>query len=205
MDKKERKKEYMQIYPNLQRLHLNSLYAKPLVDFSKIYIIEFFSYACPHCYKFEPYLASWKKDLPEDVVFFRVPLLLSSTKFSKDLGRIYSTLLLLKKDNELHNDVFDLLHSKQLDMSQFWNNLKKLLESESIDFTEFQSKMASKEVLSLEDEAKEIIQAFEVQSVPTFFIKNKRGDIYKILREVGEANNIADLLNKAIAHHSQTP
>jgi thiol:disulfide interchange protein DsbA len=48
---------------------------KPLgpADANKIGVEEFFWYGCPHCYHFEPLLADWRKKLPADVKFTRIP------------------------------------------------------------------------------------------------------------------------------------
>ena len=35
----------------------------------KIEVLEFFSYACPHCNAFEPSVEAWSKKLPADVAF----------------------------------------------------------------------------------------------------------------------------------------
>src|SRR5664279_1591464 len=40
----------------------------------KIEVLEFFSYACPHCNAFEPQLEAWAKTLPADVALRRVPV-----------------------------------------------------------------------------------------------------------------------------------
>ena len=37
-------------------------------------VIEFFSYGCPHCYRFEPFVQAWLKTKPEDVSVLRVPV-----------------------------------------------------------------------------------------------------------------------------------
>ena len=39
----------------------------------KVEVLEFFSYACPHCSSFEPMLETWAKQLPADVSLRRVP------------------------------------------------------------------------------------------------------------------------------------
>ena len=48
--------------------------AVPTSTQGKIEVLEFFSYACPHCNAFEPLIAPWAKKLPADVVFRRVPV-----------------------------------------------------------------------------------------------------------------------------------
>ncbi len=40
----------------------------------KVEVLEFFSYACPHCNSFEPALEAWLGRLPADVDFKRVPV-----------------------------------------------------------------------------------------------------------------------------------
>ena len=51
----------------------------------KIEVVEFFSYACPHCNAFEPTLEAWIKKLPPDVNFRRapVPFLQNAENFQK--------------------------------------------------------------------------------------------------------------------------
>ena len=41
---------------------------------AKIEVIEFFSYACPHCSDLNPLVAPWVAKLPADVAFKRIPV-----------------------------------------------------------------------------------------------------------------------------------
>jgi len=47
---------------------------QPTSQRNKIEVIEFFSYACPHCARFYPLLNAWLAKQPPDVVFRRVPV-----------------------------------------------------------------------------------------------------------------------------------
>ena len=38
--------------------------AQPLAATDKVEIIEFFSYACPHCYAMQPHIEKWAAELP---------------------------------------------------------------------------------------------------------------------------------------------
>lgn len=83
----------------------------PTASAGKIEVVEFFSYACPHCHEFEPVLDAWAAKLPADVVLRRVPV-----AFRRDwapLQRLYFALeglgaatpaLQLKIFNALHKD-----------------------------------------------------------------------------------------------------
>ena len=46
--------------------------AQPTSDPSKIVVTEFFSYQCPHCYRFAGAFAAWARTLPADVKVERV-------------------------------------------------------------------------------------------------------------------------------------
>src|SRR5215472_1471406 len=48
--------------------------ARPTSSPGRIEVVEFFSYACPHCAKFNPLLSAWVAKQPKDVVFRRVPV-----------------------------------------------------------------------------------------------------------------------------------
>src|SRR5438309_2645469 len=56
--------------------------AAPAGTASKIEVIEFFWYECPHCNGFEPALEAWLKRLPEDVAVRRVPVWFREEPFS---------------------------------------------------------------------------------------------------------------------------
>jgi thiol:disulfide interchange protein DsbA len=74
----------------------------------KIEIIEFFSYACPHCNELDPYLRDWEKRLPKDVVFYRVPA--PGNPAWASLAYTFYALEALGLIDRLHNSIFDAIH-----------------------------------------------------------------------------------------------
>ena len=57
-------------------------------DKNRIEVTEFFWYGCPHCFDFEPVLATWVKKLPADVSFRRLsPRACNSSQQQMDTGR----------------------------------------------------------------------------------------------------------------------
>ena len=57
----------------------------------KIEVMEYFSYACIHCFRFEPIVLAWRQGLLDDVTFNRTPAL-----WNNDLetyGKSYYCLL----------------------------------------------------------------------------------------------------------------
>ena len=56
----------------------------------KIEVIEFFSFACPHCNDLQPLLNTWETKLPRDVVFKRVPVVFNP--FYQLMAKLYYAL-----------------------------------------------------------------------------------------------------------------
>ena len=70
----------------------------------KIEVIEFFQYTCPHCMSYNPVLEQWRKTLPADVEYRRVPITWDESNLPH--VKIYYTLEALGKVDAMHNKVF---------------------------------------------------------------------------------------------------
>ena len=85
---------------------------QPTSQHSKIEVVEFFSYACPHCARFYPLLNAWVAKLPADVLFRRVPV-----GFNRDLWvnlqRAYYALDASGDLARLDGPLFHALHEER--------------------------------------------------------------------------------------------
>ena len=81
-----------------------------------IEVVEFFSYACPHCYQAEPAVSKWKATLPKDVTFRRVPISFSRANWEA-LAKLYLTLEQTGDLAKLDREVFAALHDKKLPLN----------------------------------------------------------------------------------------
>ena len=81
----------------------------------KIEVIEFFWYGCGHCGKIEPLLKSWRKQLPADVVFRKVPATLNDNW--KPGARIHYTLEAMGLLDRLGDAVFDAMLNQRINLS----------------------------------------------------------------------------------------
>ena len=73
-----------------------------------IAVTEFFSYGCVHCRTFEPLVADWKSDLPDDVRFERSPV-----SFSAAWAMLAKTYFALEQAGGLeanHERIFRAIH-----------------------------------------------------------------------------------------------
>lgn len=53
--------------------------ASPPRQDGKIEVVEVFSYVCSHCNTFQPYVNNWHSKLPDNVSFYRVPVIFQAS------------------------------------------------------------------------------------------------------------------------------
>jgi len=91
----------------------------------KIEVVELFWYMCPHCYRAEPEVQAWKKTIPENVVFKRVPAIFSEQWVFH--ARVFYTAKALGVLEKIHTPLFDSIHKHKQKivsakaMAQFFN------------------------------------------------------------------------------------
>lgn len=90
---------------------------QPTADPSKIEVIEFFWYGCPHCYHFEPDLNAWLKKKPANVEFIRQPAIFNEHWAAH--AKAFFTAEALGVLDKVHKDFYDAIQ-----------NQKRKLESE---------------------------------------------------------------------------
>ena len=83
--------------------------SQPVETKGKVEVIEFFWYGCPHCYSFEPLLEKWKKNLPANVEFIRLPAAFNEL-WSKH-AKAYYTAEALGIVEKIHADFFEAIQS----------------------------------------------------------------------------------------------
>ena len=81
-------------------------------DKTKIEVVEFFWYGCPHCYSFEPGLNKWLKTKPANVNFVRIPAIFRETWAIH--ARAYYTAEALGILDKTHNLFFKALHKDRI-------------------------------------------------------------------------------------------
>jgi thiol:disulfide interchange protein DsbA len=76
---------------------------------ARIEVVEFFSYACSHCFNMHPKISKWAAGLPANVSFVRVPVALGRREWGV-LVRTYYALESLGELQRLDDAIFDALH-----------------------------------------------------------------------------------------------
>ena len=142
----------------------------PVETGKNIEVIEFFSYGCPHCGELEPILQTWLKTKPADVTFRRIPVVFQPRW--ENLARVYYTLEAMGDEAKLSPDIFLALHTKG---AKLWEE-KDFLDwaaSKGLDPAKVAELYKSFAVVGRVNRAKQLAQAYGIQSVPTIVVDGK--------------------------------
>src|SRR5260221_5240283 len=99
-------------------------------------VLEFFNYACPHCYQFEPNLKTWLKNKPKNAEFRYVPADVNERMIP--LAKIYYTLEEMALLEKLHDKVYYAIHQQQLNLTE-QAVLLKWIGEQGVDTKKFEA------------------------------------------------------------------
>jgi thiol:disulfide interchange protein DsbA len=143
---------------------------QPVETGKKIEVLEFFSYGCPHCADLDPELQAWQKTLPADVAFRRVPVMFQERWVG--LSKVFFTLEALGVDDRMTPEVFVAVHKNGI---QLWNE-KTFFDwaaSKGLDRKKVEEMYGSFAINGKVNRAKQLAQAYNVQSVPMVVVDGK--------------------------------
>jgi len=158
-------------------------------DDDVIEVVEVFSYMCPHCRNFQPYVGAWEKDLPEGVTFRRIPV--SFNRSWEPFARAYVTADVLDITDESHEALFTAIHDER----RPFRTLEDLAEFHSqfgIDADRFESTAGSFPVEAAMRKGVADLGKWGIRSTPTLVIDGKwrvsprRGSTFEELLEVAD-------------------
>ncbi len=141
-------------------------------DPSKIEVLEFFWFGCPHCYAFEPAINDYKKDLPEDVAFVREAPALNPQW--EQHSRLFYAARSLDVIDAVVEPVFNEIHQnkkrlrKPKDIGNFIESLNVGVDSEK-----FQKTMKSFAVDAGLRRSMQLAQQSGIRGVPAVIVNGK--------------------------------
>ena len=137
---------------------------------NQVEVLEFFWYRCPHCYNMEPELNAWAKKLPSNVVFKRVPGILSDKWIP--LAKVYYALEALGMVDKLHGDAFHAIHGQGIDLNDP-ETFFAWAAAKGVDRKRLEAAYNSFGVNSKVMRAKQMTQAYKLTGVPGFAVNGK--------------------------------
>lgn len=138
---------------------------------AKIEVIEFFSYACPHCNDLSPHVNKWAAKLPSDVVFKRVPVGFNNP-FYQLMAKLYYTLEAIGELERLDGAVFNAIHEKGLKLVDD-KSIAEWVVSQGVDAKKFSDAFNAFGVISKTKRADQIAQASRISGVPALVVDGR--------------------------------
>lgn len=138
----------------------------------KVEVVEVFWYGCPHCYAFEPQLEAWKKTLPANVEFIRLPGIFPNRPVWELHARAFYTAELLGVLEKTHHALFDAIHKQK---QQLFDEtaLANFYAQYGVDKKLFMETMHSFGVEMKVRRAKELTHRYGIDGVPTIIVNGK--------------------------------
>jgi len=136
----------------------------------KIEVVELFWYGCPHCYRFQPYIERWAKDLPADVVYRRMPAILGPNW--ELLARAYYTAEALGITHRIHRPLFDAIHAQKRRMDSE-ERLQAFFAEQGVSKDDFTKAFNSFWVDTKVRNALEMSRRYQAQATPSVVINGK--------------------------------
>ena len=136
----------------------------------KIEVAEIFWYGCPHCYTFDPFLESWRPDVPDYVSFVRVPAVWNP--LVRLHARAFYTAQALGKGEEMHTAFFREIHvnGNALDSE---SALASFFGQFGVTAEDFKNAYDSFAVHTNLQKADELSRRYRISSVPTVVVNGK--------------------------------
>ncbi len=162
---------------------------RPEVGSGKIEVVEFFWYACPHCFALEPVLEAWAEKLPADVELRRVHVSFRSPGHQQ----LYYTLVALKEERRLGNKVFEAIHNERKRM----DSPKEIIawaKSVGLDEETFTKTFESFGVRTQMKRASQQVESFGIDGVPALAVAGKYLTSPSMVGTNGRALEVVDAL-----------
>ena len=143
---------------------------QPTADPTKIEVLEFFWYGCPHCYHFEPDLNAWLKKKPESVLFIRQPAVFNVHWAAH--AKAFFTAEALGVLDQVHADFYDAIQNKKQALESE-DDLARFFKEHGIAEAEFRKVYESFAVDAKTRQAEGLAAKYGVTGTPSLVVNGK--------------------------------
>jgi len=134
----------------------------------QVKVVEFFNFACPHCYNLEPHITQWsKKDKADYITFSYVPAFWND--LFKNTAKAFYVAEALDKLDTLKTPIFEAIHKKGVDFTSV-ANIKAVFVENGVDAKEFDKQFNSFFVSQRMSMANKLFAQYKLRSVPAIVV-----------------------------------
>lgn len=167
--------------------------AVPMSDAAKIVVTQFFSYQCPHCYRFEKSFTAWAESLPKDVEVERAAVAIGHPTWAA-AALAYYALSAMKKVPAIDEAFFSAVHRERKKLTDE-ASIAAWVAEQGIDRAEFEKAYRSFSVQLQTRRADEQSRKVRLPSVPTIVVDGR----YLVpIKDDGDFRDQLSILNALI-------
>lgn len=134
-------------------------------------VLEFFNYACPHCYEFEPVLKAWLKNKPKDVEFRYVPAVFNERMLP--LAKLYYTLEQMGLLDTMHDKVYVAIHQQGQELTDRDSILKWIGKQQGVDAKKFESTFDSFSIDGKAQRSAQLTRNYRIPGTPYVVVNGR--------------------------------
>jgi len=152
-------------------LHYSLIDGAPAAIQQPLQVEEAFSYLCSHCNTFEPYVNAWKRRLPENVEFRRIPVVFGRGSWEV-YARAYVTAQLMGVADEAHSAMMDRLW-KEKKVMRSMEEIAEFYSQFGVDSAKFLGAAQSFAVDARLKKDQLLVQTYGITGTPTLILNGK--------------------------------
>jgi protein dithiol oxidoreductase (disulfide-forming) len=141
------------------------------VPAGKIEIIEFFSFACPHCYESHRKVLEWAHKLPADVTFRQVPVAFDKPGW-QPLARAAYAMQATGDFDRLESPFFDAIHKERQPLFDE-QAITDWMAKHGVDRSKFTTAWNSFSVNTHMANSDRMAVSYEISGVPQFVVDGR--------------------------------
>ncbi|MDN3698292.1 MULTISPECIES: thiol:disulfide interchange protein DsbA/DsbL [Vibrio] len=135
-------------------------------------VTEFFSFYCPHCYKFEGVIEQLKSSMPTEAKFEKVHVAFMGSKMAVPMAKSYATMIALGVEDKMVAAMFKQIHElRQAPKDEV--ALRQIFIDYGIDAEKYDAAYNSFAVNSMQKRFDKQFEASTLTGVPGVLVNNK--------------------------------
>ncbi|CAG0910974.1 unnamed protein product, partial [Cyprideis torosa] len=164
----------------------------------KVEVAEMFWYGCPHCFRLEPFIKTWKDSAPDDVEIVRIPGVLNPSWGVH--ARAYYAAEAMGVTDQLHEKIFVAIHEQGRRLNTE-DAIVRFVTSQGVDGEAFKAAMNSMAASTKVARAEELGKLYELTGVPALIVGGKYRVLSSGVRSYDEMFNVVDFLAEKIRNN----
>ena len=158
-------------------------------------LLEFFSFYCPHCMSYEPFMDILKENLPSDVEIKKNHVNFLGGNMGSVLTQVYAAAKLLKVEDEIAKILFNTIHIQHKNINSE-QDILDIFEQVGVSNKDAEAALQSFPANSMASQMRRNTEVYGIRGVPTLIVNGR----YKVntgsVKSIEEFTELVSFLTK---------